>query len=635
MMQLSKIILLSVLAGYTNSIFAQTLPDQMQISADGTRLTTGGFAPNEFYDLNTISSLNLLFDDADYWSQLLDNYEDKTDIPATLIYNGDTLNEKVGVRFKGQTSYFLNNTEKKSFNITLDYIDSTQDIHGYNTLNLNCGYDDPSFMREAVYENAIQKFIPGLAVNYIHLYLNNEDWGIYLNVEQLNKDFIKEWFMTNNGSLWRAEKEGPGGGDPFGAGFCSLNYLGDETDDYSDYYQLKFSDKLDPLTDILEAADALNNTDDELLVEELNKYLDIDRTLWYLACEIIFADDDSYVNKGGMDYYVYWEIETDRITPLEYDGNSCMDALHANWSPFYKITDSDFPLMHILLNNDVLRQRYLAHVRTIIEYTFNPDSMSARIDLIDNLINELINDDPKKIYTYTEYLAEVTLLKEFVDARYDFYLVNTEVNVFPPIITNPKLISENGEWSVVNNWESPTVTAGVTASEGLNIIYLYYSDKLFGTFNKTTMYDDGMHEDGAAADGVFGAAIPGYMSGSKIRFYIEAIDNSTTQTRAYLPPGAEHDVFYYEVGGQVSVTNINKINTLNIFPNPALNTIQVLTSNTISNHLIIYTTDGRMMVNIPTYSSGNAINVNNLPAGCYLIIIQNKLGQQTATFVKE
>lgn len=55
-----------------------------------------------------------------------------------------------------------------------------------------------------------------------------------------------------------------------------------------------------------------------------------------------FADDDSYVNKGGMDYYVYWEIETDRITPLEYDGNSCMDALQANWSPFYKITDSDF-----------------------------------------------------------------------------------------------------------------------------------------------------------------------------------------------------------------------------------------------------------------------------------------------------
>lgn len=52
--------------------------------------------------------------------------------------------------------------------------------------------------------------------------------------------------------------------------------------------------------------------------------------------------------------------------------------------------------MHILLNNDVLRQRYLAHIRTIIEYTFNPDSMSARIDLIDNLINELINDDPKK-----------------------------------------------------------------------------------------------------------------------------------------------------------------------------------------------------------------------------------------------
>lgn len=73
------------------------------------------------------------------------------------------------------------------------------------------------------------------------------------------------------------------------------------------------------------------------------------------------------------------------------------------------------------------------------------------------------------------------------------------------------------------------------------------------------MYDDGMHEDGAAADGVFGAAIPGYMSGSKIRFYIEAIDNSTTQTRAYLPPGAEHDVFITKLADRYPLQTLIKL----------------------------------------------------------------------------
>ena len=52
----------------------------------------------------------------------------------------------------------------------------------------------------------------------------------------------------------------------------------------------------------------------------LNQYLDLDATLWHLAVEIIFSDDDSYINKGGMDYYIYYDLYNERILPIEYDG---------------------------------------------------------------------------------------------------------------------------------------------------------------------------------------------------------------------------------------------------------------------------------------------------------------------------
>ncbi|MDD8027645.1 MAG: hypothetical protein PHI34_14175 [Acidobacteriota bacterium] len=43
----------------------------------------------------------------------------------------------------------------------------------------------------------------------------------------------------------------------------------------------------------------------------------VDRALWFLACENVFDDEDSYIWKGGTDYYIYWEVETGRITIVQ------------------------------------------------------------------------------------------------------------------------------------------------------------------------------------------------------------------------------------------------------------------------------------------------------------------------------
>lgn len=621
-------LLCSTLIGITLS-YGQGWPDQMVVSPDGKRLIVGGQEPNTFYAIDSIRTIELWFDDPDYWDALEDNYEDKVDIPATMIWNNDTLEAPVGVRFKGQTSFMMNMTDKKSFNITIDYEDSTQDIHGYNTLNLNCGYEDPSFMRESVYENTIQKYIPGLAVNYVHLFLNGEDWGIYLNVEQLNKDYYKEWFMTNDGSSWRAEKESfgpPGpGGDPFGAGSCSLNYLGDDSTDYTDFYQLKFTEKENPWEDLIHTADVLNNTPDATLVDTLNDVLDVDRTLWYLALEIMFSDDDSYVNKGGMDYYVYWEAETDRIIPMEYDGNSCMSAMHYNWSPFYKATDVDFALLNVMLNNDVLRQRYLAHVRTILSETFNEDYLHTYIDDMDARISSLYNADPKKIYSFVQYNAEVDELKDFVSDRYDYYFDNTEVNRTGCSIVNTTMVSDGGEWMSPTAWLPVTVTTeisdGVTAQE----VHLYYGSDVVGRFYMTMMFDDGAHNDGAASDGIWGADIPGMSAGTDMRFYIEAVSTDAFHTVSYDPAGAEHDVFYYQVAGNVAIQDYTQQQLL-VAPVPATNIMTIQTTQSENGELRIFDATGNLLMFLHDYQTGSQIGISDLPQGCYILQLATTKG---------
>jgi hypothetical protein len=61
------------------------------------------------------------------------------------------------------------------------------------------------------------------------------------------------------------------------------------------------------------------------------------------------------------------------------------------------------------------------------------------------------------------------------------------------------------------------------------------------------MFDDGAHQDGAAGDGVFGAATTNYPAGTKVRFYVEARSAHSSRVAAFSPARAEHETHSYRV----------------------------------------------------------------------------------------
>ena len=249
-------------------------------------------------------------------------------VVAKAVYDGKTY-ESVGVEYKGNTSYQgVRNQDKKSFGIKADYKIDGQNIGGYETLNLNNAYQDESYMREVVYGHLARKHSPAVKTNFVHLYINDKDWGIYPNIEQVSGEFTKEWWFSNDGARWRADSPtgtsigGMGGGGGFGNGTAGLNYLGADTTLFQKYYTLKNSKLPKPWNYLVSTTEKLNTSDLKDLETVMPTVMDIDQTLWFLATEIMFGDDDSYVNKGAMDYYIYVDPETKRMTPIETDGNS-------------------------------------------------------------------------------------------------------------------------------------------------------------------------------------------------------------------------------------------------------------------------------------------------------------------------
>lgn len=527
-----------------------SLPQELSLTSG--QLTRGADPVDGLYDPTQVHKMEITLAEPN-WFVLLDGGRgpqgaEPVSLIGQLTFNDTLLLDSVVVSIKGQTSDFRNRSEKKSFKLEIDeYLN--QDLLGYDNLNLNGGYEDASSMREMLYYATSRGFTHALKGAFVDLYINGDYWGPYSNIQQIEGTYIKEWFTDNSGTRWRADEPdgagggGGGGGDPFNTGFATLNDLGADSSAYTDYYTLKNTSSEDPWQQLIDLVGPLNSLPIEELYTGLDTLLDIDRTLWMLAQEIIFVDDDSYIFKGGMDYYVYYDGATDRMMTLEVDGNSVMATRNLNWGIFFNEDDARFPLLNRMLQNQQIRQRYLAHVRTILRDHFRPDLMNAQIDAFAALLDSRVQTDPKALFTYAEWQAGVQELRDFIQDRYDLLTALPSVDRPDPGPVTVSIATADGDRALAG---SPTPVS-LSLFESVQAVYVYYAVGTDGRYERIELLDDGQSGDGAAGDLTFAAQLPGQPGGSFVRYYYEVIDDDSFGTATYTPRQAEHTVYYYEV----------------------------------------------------------------------------------------
>jgi len=259
----------------------QNLPKNYHYDPDNFSLSIHMENESGFYDLDQIEAVDLEFYNTNYWNLLHQNYDTENYIPAKLSYKG-VVYDSVAVQFKGQTSYRRakqQGSSKFSFDIKMGYYKDDQEVEEYSTLNFNNAFDDDSFLREVIYGRLAGNHIPAPRGNFIELSLNGENWGLYVNVQQVNNDMVGEWFPSNDGIRWRADAPSsgsnnpppPGGGGPqWGDGTAALNFLGKDTTEYQKYYTLKSSDLENPWSYLVNACEQLDAPYSATYLEEVD-----------------------------------------------------------------------------------------------------------------------------------------------------------------------------------------------------------------------------------------------------------------------------------------------------------------------------------------------------------------------------
>jgi len=409
-----------------------------------------------FYDLGALRTLIFEFENGEWNEELVAFNNTDVEVPATLRVDGKTY-PGVGVRTRGASSFMMVPKDRKlSLNVTMDFIHGKQDLYGFKTLNLLNANGDPTFVRGVLYLQAAREYMPAAAANFVRVVLQGEERGIYVNVEQVNKDFLERWYKVEGGSRWKVP------GSPNGRG--GLEYLGDDPAPYRRLYDIRTKDNPKAWTALINLTKVLNETPADHLEAALAPILDVDEALWFLALENAFVNSDGYWTRAS-DYNIYLDPKG-RFHVLPHDVNEAFPAGNGrggfgpppggsgrfgpppggqlpppggragrggrggrgmgegsfDLDPLVGLNDGTKPLRSKLLAVPALRDRYLADVRTIATRWLDWNRVGPLVAKYQALIAADVKADTRKLDTYEAFEAGAADLKSFMDRRRAFLL---------------------------------------------------------------------------------------------------------------------------------------------------------------------------------------------------------------------
>ena len=286
---------------------------------------------------------------------------------------------------------------------------------------------DPTMMSTVLYSHIARKYIPAPQANFAEVVINGESWGVYLNVQQFNKEFMNENFGSDKGARWKVRGR-PGG--PRRPRVPRRQRGG---------LQAALRDQVGT-TQGLEGAHqlckVLNKTPLDRLEAALEPILDVDGALWFLALDNALINNDGYWVRAS-DYSIARDSQG-KFHIIPHDMNEAFQAAmmgpggpggrggpgggpgrpgergpdgpggrgfgpppgggsRFDLDPLIGLTDARKPLRSKLLAVPSLRAKYLEHVRTIAEESLGWANLGPVVGRFRALIEKEVEADTRKI----------------------------------------------------------------------------------------------------------------------------------------------------------------------------------------------------------------------------------------------
>ena len=400
-------------------------------SSQGVSLNSGDvkhYPDTSLYDPSVLRTFFITFENPAWESELVIFNNTDVDVPATVLVDGITYSD-VGIHFRGNSSFGVGDGYKRSLNLSFDFIHEDQEIDGYNTLNFLNANGDPTLLRSVLSLQIAREYIPAPKANLVQVVINGENWGVYANQQQFNKDFLEENFETRKGTRWKI----PQGGGSVGG----FQYQDEDVASYQGSFQIKSKDDPEAWKAIIGLAQTLQITPKDQLVETLESKIDLDSYLKFMALDNALVSGDGFWTRGA-DYCLYLH-PNGKFHFIPYDMNEMFSfrgggrgpgssgrytgPTGVRLDPLAGLTDPNKPVIERILAEPSLQKKYLGYVKEIATRSMAWENIGPVVQGYRELIRDEVQRDTRKLYTTEAFLKgtsdqpEGDNLRSFFDQR--------------------------------------------------------------------------------------------------------------------------------------------------------------------------------------------------------------------------
>lgn len=287
-----------------------------------------------------------------------------TTFRATKVtVDGETLND-VGVRKKG--FYGSLDEDKPSLKIKSDEYVKGQKFFGLKSLTLNNAKQDPSLIKQCLAYGVFAKAgVPAPRCNFARVRVNGVNLGTYVNVESVNKPFLRRHFTSDEGNLYEGA-------------------ISDFRPNWTLTFDKKTNENDPDRSDLDEVSDALQKSDSTLL-SALDPLVDVEQFLDYWAAEVLIGHSDSYSGLAN-NFFAYNDPDTGRFVFMPWGVDATFQNGGVLNSEFASVAANGMLTRRLYLLPET-RDRYIARLRSHLDTVWDEGELLDEIDRMADLVS--------------------------------------------------------------------------------------------------------------------------------------------------------------------------------------------------------------------------------------------------------
>ncbi len=293
-------------------------------------------------------------------------------------------------------------------------------------------WHDPSLMREALaFDFLGDAGVLAPLADYVQLLVNDRDYGVYTDVEDIDKRFLDRIGLDRSGNLYRCN------GD--------FSLLPDSAA-YAETYEKKTNED-EGIEDIIAFIELVNTTPAEEFFPTISARFDIESFYRLYAANVLLGNLDF----GYDDYYLHHDLVDDVWTWLPWDYNETWGIVwlfqeNLVWNTTLLPGDQNQLIHGYLAHVPHFRRRHVDRVRQLLDTHFSPESTAVRFESAYGEVDLSGHLDWFKWYWQdnTKFEASVSDLTTFVNLRTGFLLNQLPVSGAPePALVINEIMARN------------------------------------------------------------------------------------------------------------------------------------------------------------------------------------------------